>query len=305
LHTGHVDSAIAHLDEALQSRQWFGKIGTDEEDLEAGAMISLAQSLQAKNDRMNFYQFRSWSEHLDWLRQKSINAIRGWWLMRRARQLMAEDLNDLEDLNIRNTDSLIEYSTFGDLLAGFPRRTLERRIALEGKQDERSGALPYYKAYLAENELGHGHEREAFALINEVEQYARPQFDKFLLIRMQLLSLSLYSPGEPDYRSLAQSIFSNSKAILHNWGYALPVHLQVAPEYQSAAEILAASGFYPDDSDGLQYSVSYEFENGDHVLSFGSQLNNSGGIKVRAGDLTEAVNRFTEEVFSEDLETKR
>ena len=37
---------------------------------------------------------------------------------RKARRLLAEDLDKIEDINIRHTDSLLEYPTLGDVLAG-------------------------------------------------------------------------------------------------------------------------------------------------------------------------------------------
>lgn len=299
LHTGHVDAAINHFEEALGHQQWFGKIGTSQEDLRAAALISLATALEAKNNHIKYYRFNSTSDWLRSIKERSMNALRSWWLMRRARQILTEDLANFEDIYVRNTDSLIEYGTLGTLLSGIPSNALKKRISDEEAVDSRKDAHYFYLAYLGENYLNHGSKTEGQRLLNEVVNMSRPTYDNLLRLHALLLSLSNLSPESDDYIALANQAFALSRASLRNYGFALPVNY--AAEDEQIVSELKKGAFILDNSRDLQYSINYQRSGDEIELHFYSTNSGMVDIKVRGSDLTEAVNKLGDEVFTVDL----
>ncbi len=299
LHTGHVDTAIADLSQALDYQQWFGKIGTNQEDLQAAALSSLAVALQAKNNHLRFYRYASWSEWLRTRGEMAANEVRAWWLMRRARQTLTEDLVNFEDIYVRNTDSLLEYGTLGDILEGLPQSALERRIEQERAVDDRVQAKYYYDAYLAQNFLAHRDTSRAQALLNGVINLSRPDYDNLLRLQALLLNLQNVSIGTPEYTALANQAFALSRASLLNHGFALPVNYSSNDE--SALDQLRGGGFILDNSVNLEYSITYEKVGDEIELHFRSLIPGMVDIKVRGTELLEAANKLREEVFTVDL----
>jgi tetratricopeptide (TPR) repeat protein len=299
LHTGHIDSALKHLESALEDRQWFGKIGTDKEDLEAAVTSSLAQAVQTKSNIRRFYLPESWPETLAQWKNDAYDRIRGWWLMRRARQILGETLNDFEDISVRNTDSLLEYPTLGDVLAGYPTYLLDRRIDKEEHRDERVPSRLYYEAYLGQNHLEHGHTSEAVTLLNDALSHIRGKYDELLKRHIELLKLSLADEDSNEYVDLAYEIFGHARAELRNRGFRLPVNL-VAPASGAPAE-LSKSAFLLDNRRKLQYSITYATSGGEHSFEFQSANGYIGNIKVKGNDLRKVINKLTDAVFTDDL----
>lgn len=299
LHTGHVDEATTHLTHALEHQQWFGKIGTSEEDLRAAAHISLAKALRTKNNHLALESTGSTGAWLISLKTRVTNEIRAWWLERRARQILSEDLSNLEDIYIRNTDSLIEYGSFGETLAGYPTAALERRIAAEKAVDNRPEAAYFYDAYLAENYLEQGRKKEGLALLSNVINHARPTFDNLLRVHALLLNLHYVAPTSDEYIALANQVFALSRASLRNAGFKLPVNFD--PGDARVLEALEQGAFILDNSRNLQYSISYRWLNEEIELQFLSSIPGMIDIKVRGGDLDEAVKKIQDEIFTLDV----
>ena len=159
--------ALKQLESASERRQWFGKIGTNADDLRAATLISLAQGLRARNNILKTKIDPPIGEWLSDRKEIISNQIRSWWLFRRARQILAEDLSDFEDLYVRNTDSMIEYHTLGDALTGIPTKTLKEKIKKEEEADNRTNAHTYYKAYLAQNYLARWQRSEGLKVLDE------------------------------------------------------------------------------------------------------------------------------------------
>jgi Tfp pilus assembly protein PilF len=301
LHTGHIDQAITHFEAALEQRQWFGKIGTDSNDLQTAAMISLAQALRAKINHMQFYQFTTITERLRWIQTRVEYTMRSWWYLRRARQILATKLKDFEDLEVRHTDSMLEYSTLGEALGGFPESVIAAKLSQQSQDDARQGAVPYYKMYRVEVLLAQGKEEEAFALLEEVASSARPQFDRALALQARTRLLEYLTPTEPDYNNLAEQVFREKRAQLRNYGLRLPVRYISNDPGSAIREQLAKSAFVLASDEQHGYTVRHQSAEGEEILTFESTTDNFGAVKVRGPNLDEVVNRFTDEVFSEDL----
>lgn len=301
MHTGKMDQAIKHLEAALEQRQWFGKIGTDSKDLRTGVLISLAQALTFKTNQMRFHQFRDLRERIIWLKQSLEYKFLSWWYLRRARQILSEDLRGFEDLEIRHTDSMLEYSTLGEAMGGFPEPIIRQRLSQQRKQDSRQGSRPYYEMYLAETLLANGREEDAFELLQKVVREARPQFDLSLGIQARTRLLEYLEPNGAEYRSLATQIFREKRAQLRNYGLRLPVGFETGRGEPGIVSKLSNSAFMITNASDAPFHVRYEFSAGEHIFSFEAGTSGIGSIKVRGNDIDEVINRFTDEVFTQDL----
>lgn len=236
LHTGNVERAIQRFEAALQGTQWFGKIGTSQDDLMVAAMISLAQALRRHNNLLSFRHAGSLGEWLEKERTITANSIRAWWLFRRARQMLVEDLRDIEDLTIRNTDSLLEYPTLGEALAGLPSSAFSRRIKEQLQRDTRPPAAVFYDAYVAENARSLLSSDESDTLFDSVMQRARQGNDSLLTIHATLRRMETLRTDSTRYRDLAYRVFYTSAPELRNYGLKLPVTFNTSAPLKSALE---------------------------------------------------------------------
>jgi hypothetical protein len=196
-----------------------------------------------------------------------------------------EDLNEMEDLFVRHTDSMIDYPTFGEALSRVPRAALEARIANEEKRDRRPVSAVYYSLYRAESAAKAGRSREALSLLDSVIADARSQFDNALKLRAMLVKLGLFTESSPGYRSLALEIFRLSRPSLRNHGFKLPVDMSSLPaEVRSA---LSDSAFLSDDSNDSHYELQFSSvqsgaKNGGYRLSLIPRSKTVGGTFVNS-----------------------
>jgi len=301
LRAGRVDSAIDHLESALSKQQWFGKIGTSEDDLKAGALMSLAAALRAKNNQIDSTIYSSVSGHLDAIKDKVLNYLRARWLSRRARQVLSEDLNNLEDLYIRNTDSLLEYPTLGEVLKSFPAHDLEMRIAQEQASDKRPEADAFYKVYLAENFANHFRTEDAAQLLNQAIPKMRDKFDDALKTHALLIQLGLLDQSSAQYKRLSYMAYQLEPASIRNYGFKLPVNFDLAQDDQMLA-LLSETSFMPDNSENFEATIQHEIKDGQHELTFTSKVPSIKNVRIRAADINQAINNLENQVFSEDIQ---
>lgn len=297
-HTGDIDAAIELLEMALESRQWFGKIGTNLEDLQSAARISLARALRAKRHLLSFKRTEGILTFVGNLTDSAALEIQGWWQMRSARQMLVEQLNNIEDLYIRNTDSMIEYPTFGTTLAGLPLKSLIYRIEQQRVKDPRPMAELYYQAYLAEAYLKRGSIEEGLRLIDQTVSKCRPVNDNLLKIHLLALKSANIAPDNKAYPELSRQIYELAPAALRNYGLRLPVRLTFSDK--EALQELRKSAFWVDNGNSSYYLVDYRRRENQHVLILrtvdGKQLQQAEGTSLQ-----ETVNLFTDLVFVQKL----
>ncbi|RMG42559.1 MAG: hypothetical protein D6719_06265 [Candidatus Dadabacteria bacterium] len=298
-HSGHIKEAIKHFETTLQKQQWFGKIGTSVEDLQAAALSSLAAALEADANITGFYRPESLMHRLFLIKRRLQSSLRAWWNMRRARQILTEKLGGFEDLYIRHSDSMLEYPTLGAVLAGFNTHTLKERIKKELSIDHRKNALTYYDLYLAQNLLAHSKEREALALIDKVLSRVRAPYDDLLKLQAILLKLAVYDKFSDDYIWLADQAFQINRAALRNHG--LPLPCRIITEDHNIISKIQGSAFLPVNRPNLPYSISAAFDGKNYQLIFKSQHSGGWSVKAKGENLPEAVNRLMDTVFSVDL----
>jgi hypothetical protein len=301
LHTGFVDRAIMHLSAAIERRQWFGKIGTNAEDLEAAATIGLGHAYTAKANQLASALSTTWREYFDIKKDIASYRLKAWWLMRKGTRLVTEKLQNFEDIYIRNTDSLLEYQTLGTVTARLPAKALARKIELEKEKDQRPEAQVYYTAYLGENYLHGFGKATGVELLQLALKQARPGFDDGLRAHICLTLMPLYSPSSEEYRWYAREAFKITKADIWNYGLQLPVGFEGDPTVRSK---LSGTPFYVVDSGTVNANISAEFRDGEYVLTFMSEDAGSKPITVKGPDVREVINRFIAEVFGTDLEAQ-
>jgi Tfp pilus assembly protein PilF len=295
LHNGNIDSAIKHIESALEDRQWFGQIGTSQEDLKAAAMVSLAQALRTKINYIKSDTSLSFLDGFDANKQICEYRLRSWWLMRRARQVLIEDLSDLEDLYVRNTDALIEYPTFGEVLASFPSKLLENRLSYETQSDNRRGAVIYYKAFLAENYLNSWWGKNGEELLNQVINTARPKYDDLLKTHALILKTLRLDYDSSEYIDYTNKIFTLNRAKLRNYGLPLPVNYQgLSSEVE---DLLDGGPLLLDNSRKNFFAVRYEKEKNEHILTFISTSTALGTTKVKGLEINSVVKQFIDAIF--------
>jgi tetratricopeptide (TPR) repeat protein len=307
LHSGKVDQAIEYFRSATEGTQWFGKIGTNQNDLAVAATISLAQALRRKNTVIASTLPGTWRA---WFAQKQevlSNRIESWWLMRRARQILIGELNDLEDLSIRNTDSLLEYPTLGEALKGLSHSSLSNRLSRETTHDQRAPAKLFYQLYGAERGLGWWTTSSTLAQIDDVIERARPRYDELLKTHASLLRLGTLDSRSARYRNMAYRIFLTAPAELRNYGYRLPVSLDKATLSRSMRRAIARGPFLPIDATDNETAQLVCTIRGTEAplrftLSFSCPSQTAKNRVVEDSDISQVVNKLSEAIFSQDVQ---
>jgi len=234
LHENDVEKALELLTTASEDQQWFGKIGTNENDVRFAATAGMAQVLLARAAAVRDKAHEHWWKGVLDAPQVPVLKLRSWWLNRTARKIALEELDDFEDLIIRNTDTMIEYPTLGSVLAGFNTRSLRRRISRIMENDSRSGARPYYQLYLAANLADNGAEDEAREILQRllgewraIDRLALAEtLAQLIQVRTKQLGFFGASADKLEIQQLKERLFGTLPARLRFYDYALPVKLR-------------------------------------------------------------------------------
>ena len=304
LHTGNLPRAIRRFEAALEGTQWFGKIGTNQDDLLVAATISLAQALRAQNNILRTTLPLTWSDWLSTRETIAANALRSWWLMRRARQMLIGDLKEIEDLMVRNTDSLLEYPTLGDVLSGISSAAFDTRMARQLGLDRRPGSQLFYKAYAAQAERGLLSTSSANEQLDEVIATARPRFDLLLQLHAMCLRLEGLKPSSERYRDLAYRIFYSAPAELRTHGLKLPVFIDTSTLPSSLPSLLEDGPFSSQPNSPALCVISGspdEAQPSEIKVTFSCPGNASKNRIVGDVDPRAVVNKLSDALFSEEI----
>lgn len=300
LHSGHIDLALEHLEKAQQRQQWFGKIGTNLEDLQVAIHASLALALRIKNNHLRARYNDSLLQELTAFKDRAINHIRALWLERKARQILTVDLEALEDLYVRHTDSMIEYPSFGSLLATFPKQVVSARVKDFKREDSRGVATHYYNASLAEIELKQGNTTVGLQMLEKLLPLLRSPQDTQL--QAHLLGLKLGTLGDSDsytYIKTAYDLLIINPAALRNAGGVLTVNYARVPA--QVVELLEQTNLRLNNKQKVPLQVQYERSNNLHSLKLISELQSMGTITVKASSLEETINKFLATIFTKNI----
>jgi len=307
LHSGHLVQAIDFLEQALDEVQWFGKIGTNELDLRSGAMVSLAQALEFRNNQL---RLTSGITSLAWvtsLRERALNSVRIWWLRRRSLQVLIEDLKNFEDLRIRNTDSLLEYPTLGTLLTSLPASTFARRIGQEDDRDKRQESDIYYRAYKAENTLARGNEQGGKKQLDALLSEARLRPEKLLYVHLLARKLQHSGVDSDDYLSGITTLYQLDAPAVLNYGLKLPVkYTSLAMDKDEDIESLLVNGPFIITSDSnWPLEVKASHANGKIVVGLVSAQSTFAPLQVRGSTLEEVSSKLVTALFTSSTGVER
>ena len=302
LHTGHIQRAISRFESALEGTQWFGKIGTNQNDLVAAVNLSMSQALTARNHFISSYRPLSWGEWWDITQEQLSNSGRAWWHMRKARQVLTDELKDVEDLTIRNTDSLLEYPTLGEALSGLAKSSLSRRIEQQRRDDPRGTAQTFYDLYLAESSLGFWDKDEGLKLLDSVIERARPKYDELLRTQAMLTKMAQYDPQSQTYLDLAYRVFSKGAPELRTHGLPLPVTTDFSGASKALVSSFSKGPFIETSSPNTPCKVRGTSDtDGKHRLTFSCTTNTTKNRSVDDSDPNVVVNKLSNGVFQEEI----
>ncbi|MEZ4754948.1 MAG: hypothetical protein R3A13_11700, partial [Bdellovibrionota bacterium] len=294
LQTGKIDSAIDHFEAAVDRRQWFGKIGTNEDDLAAASLYSLGQALKAKNIALRYKITDNIWDSLNHAKIRWQNYLRSWWLWRKASQILAEDLNDFEDLNVRHTDTMLEYTTLGSLLSLIPNSILAKKILKENRSDPRHEASIYYKAYLGESELRNGNKKHGLENINQALESAREPYDNLLTVHLLALKALYGDNSQEQINRLVTKIYSIHPPSVRNYGLKLPISFAKIDE--DISEDLLDSAFIHQPESKL--IIDTKSVGSSTKLVFNSSSRPNIEHTINKDSVTESLNEFIDKIFS-------
>jgi hypothetical protein len=223
--------------------------------------------------------------------------------MRRARQILIDDLHDIEDLTIRNTDSLLEYPTLGEALAGLSSSALSRRVEGQRAKDNRAIAGGFYDAYLAENEMSWLFPRASNEKFESVMQRGREGFDTLLKTHATLRRMSTLAPDSERYRELAYRVFYTAAPELRNYGFRLPVRIDVGSDPYSLRSALEAGPFREATGEGSLCSITAADPStpGKLALRFSCPGQSSKNRLAEGSTPGEVVNKLSDVLFREEI----
>ncbi len=235
LRKGEFKTAIESTKQAIDKQQWFGKIGTNENDVKFAATIALAQSNNAYANELSDTITDSFSEYFLNLVSIRIHRINSWWYFRQARNQAIAEMSDFEDLKIRNTDTMLEYPTLGEVIKDFPRESLLQRLDRLRQSDNRAGSKVYYNLYYAQNLVDKGKYSEAISILSNTLNNLRP-IDR--LLKAELLAHLIKAKANIKYfwqsfskeesneiLRLKLELFQLSPPFLRYYNFRLPVSI--------------------------------------------------------------------------------
>jgi tetratricopeptide (TPR) repeat protein len=300
MHTGRIDKAILMLRDALQERQWFGKIGTNVDDMQAAASLSLAQALRRKANALSSQVPMNFKESLSIYWQIVRLRVERWWLLRKTRMLVSSEMKSFEDLSIRNTDSILEYPWLGEFLGSFPKHTAIQRIEAEEALDKRSYAKRYYEIFKARVYFEHGDYASALNILQNTLPPLRQIKDAALALNVKLMHLGMLRPTSANFVKLALDVYNTERSALLMNGISLPVRIKAPDKLLSA---LSDHAFQVADSPLI--IEGNQLANGGFELTLDLAGISGERISASGETLEAAVNIFTGKVFKSLVRTSK
>ncbi len=195
LRQGNIPKALGLLEQASERQQWYGKIGTNANDLKFAAAESLGQAYAAEASRLLDVPTGTTAERVFNRAKSSWLTFRAWWQNRKAREVAIKELNDFEDLYVRNTDAMLEYPTLGTVMTGIPEAELASRLTRMKEEDPRDGSKPFYDLYLAEQQVASGATTKTIELLEKIRSSLR---EVDILAKAETLGLLIRAREQQD-----------------------------------------------------------------------------------------------------------
>jgi tetratricopeptide (TPR) repeat protein len=307
------EEAISLLERSSSDQQWFGKIGTNENDVKFASWVTLAQAHTLQAEAL---LDSSTDSILSSLKNKALSyqhRFISWWLHRKAKLFSVKELNDFEDLTIRHTDTMITYPLLGSLIAHFDKTSIERRINRLIENDSREKAGSYYKHYLARNYFNNGKLNQARTLVNDIHTSFLPHEkliqaeNKTLYILSSLKDTYWWNKKEKtlSLSSEIESLFRLSPVHLRWYNIALPIQLEISQDIPETEKKKITTALLdrrfllsPETKNNFKVVVSLGSDQQRYIQLYDIEKNQKIVSKGFKDDTSNAINAFIQESFS-------
>ncbi len=326
--SNNLDESEKLLNIASDDQQWFGKIGTNENDVKFASWITQALLYRVKATKLAQSATDSYKTSLsNYIESKSLT-LKAIWLERKARIFALEELDNFEDLSIRHTDTMISYPLLGRVIGGFGSDAIQKRFSKILATDNRESVKYYYDLYTAEALLQENSHTEANSLFTSVLSKA-PEHER--LVKVMALSGQIKAELKKSWwwsrnstllglRSKLESLYKTLPIALSFYSLPLPVSFESNSDIKDKDYIKSNlfSGEFMQcdkdcayrlvltkegsnklflqlyDSSSNRILASQSFDQHQVEKDAGNKADKKKTIKTKA----EFVNKFVEEVFS-------
>ena len=300
---GKTDEAIKQLEIAKKERQWFGKIGTDPDDLKSALLSTLSQAYNIKANDIKrelivedagFLGINFIKDYLLKLYNSSLYSFQSYWTGIKALDLLTRNLNDFEDLKVRHTDSLLDYGQLGKVTEGLPIKILEIKLKKITDDDLRPGSKIYYNTYLAFSLINTGRYEEAKEILSNVVKISRME-DAALKLEA-IYGLYQIEDNKLLKQKLAIDMFTMNPASPKVYDVALPVNIINESAGQNIDSNLQKAGFIKSDFNS-PYTIRLKDTKSGYDLSFSVSNYSAGQVQTKGDNVNELINKLRAEVF--------
>ncbi len=290
---GDPASAITHLQNAIEHQQWFGSIGTDIADLQSAIYSDYSKSLLAYNNQLRTTPQETFLDKLATWKKIFTNSIQASWYNRKAKLLLLSVLNKFEDLDVRHTDSLLDYPSLGFYFQNLPKSTARRVITAQEKLDTRPNAKFYYQTYLAFNLAQTGSKEEARQILQQVINEPKIEFDQAL--KAQALAQLIPISPESNQPALIEKLFKTQPAGILNNNLKFPVNSEGLPT--ELIKLLEQTNFDLASGKTTQFKLTYTSDSEAEYLTLRGP--NNYLTTVQGKDNLSLIKNLIKEIFTE------
>jgi len=293
---------------ALADQQWFGKIGTNENDVKLASLVSSAELLSAQANANKDIYYSNYSKLIFSKFDNIKKRFLAFWNRRLARKLASQEMNNFEDLYTRHTDAMLEYPTLGNLLKGFNTSALEKRFKNLKLKDNREQASHQYNAYLGINYFHNYKYKKAYNVLSrsfnnfrEFDRFQKAETLAYKIRAFKKLKFFLSKQDKEIVKSETELLFSllPSQVRFHN--LSLPVRIiNDKSKYSKKALKHLLSKRFNNKNKNAKYQLSAT-TNGDKLSLQLLDLTNNQIIANKSEetkDFEKLVNAFIQEAFS-------
>ncbi|MCC6934063.1 MAG: hypothetical protein IT292_12565 [Deltaproteobacteria bacterium] len=233
LRSGKPVEAMNYFQQALARKQWFGKIGTNQNDVKLAAMIGLGQSYYGYGAVLKNKLTSGIANKLNDYLQGCYYQLKGYWRIREAQKLAFGQMDNFEDLYIRHSDAMIEYPSLGDLISSLPSASVKKRIEHLIDSETRERAKSYYQLFWATNLYSHGDNQKSLDILQQIFGSFR-QFDRLASAELLRYKIKIIEAADSSAQQEVQQIvadkellFSLSPAYFTYFNIRLPIVIKL------------------------------------------------------------------------------
>ncbi len=290
---GDPAASLEHYQKAIEHQQWFGSIGANIEDLQSAIYSDYSKSLLAYNNHLRSAPKSSYLEKLASWKQIFTNYLKASWYDRKAKLLLLSYLEKFEDLDVRHTDSLLDYPSLGFFFQSLPKSTARRVIAKQQEVDKRPNSKFYYQTYLASNLATHGAKNEAQKLLQEVINEPKIEFDQALKAQalVQLIQISTAQ----NQSVFIEKLFKVQPAAILNNNLKFPVTSTGLPS--ELVKLLEPTNLDLTSGKSTNFQLTYSSDKESQYLTLRGP--NNYLTTVQGKDYLSLINSLIKQIFTE------